>query len=257
MSANPIRLAKSALRAVRDEFKSDVRPEKDSRNYYESGPYCQIPNLSYILEEVFGQTDTGIFVEIGAYDGITYSNTYGLAVRGWHGLYIEPDPEMASKCAGNYKNFPNITTLDTAIGEPGLHEAPLYRHGPLATINPSVDEGYRSTEWAKTSLTNETLIVPVRTLDDVLSECRFERLDLLVVDTEGYETEVFQGFDIERWRPAMMIVELADTHKDFSHLNSKDRRLYLNLIQRGYVALYKDAVNTILVAQEMLKNLQI
>jgi hypothetical protein len=48
-----------------------------------------------ILAELFRLLDvsTGYFVEFGAWDGLTYSNTYLLATAGWRGCYIEGDPE--------------------------------------------------------------------------------------------------------------------------------------------------------------------
>jgi len=41
----------------------------------------------------------GFFVEAGANDGITQSNTALLArYRGWRGLLVEPVPELAARC---------------------------------------------------------------------------------------------------------------------------------------------------------------
>jgi hypothetical protein len=40
--------------------------------------------------------------------------------------------------------------------------------------------------------------------------------DLLVVDVEGKEQEVFYSFDIEEWKPKMLIIELVDNHSYFT-----------------------------------------
>ena len=40
----------------------------------------------------------GTFVEVGAFDGWSYSHTVCLAQLGWRGLYIEPVPEHAALC---------------------------------------------------------------------------------------------------------------------------------------------------------------
>ena len=45
---------------------------------YNLSPTCQIPGLDKIYEEYFGDT-LGLFVEVGAFDGESVSNTSGLA----------------------------------------------------------------------------------------------------------------------------------------------------------------------------------
>lgn len=57
--------------------------------FYPAAPYVQVPNSSFLLESVFGRTSEGLFVEVGAYDGITFSNSWGLASRGWSGILVE------------------------------------------------------------------------------------------------------------------------------------------------------------------------
>ena len=54
---------------------------------------CQIPGLDAIYDQYFGDK-IGSFVEVGAFDGMTYSNTWHLANRGWYGVYIEAHPDF-------------------------------------------------------------------------------------------------------------------------------------------------------------------
>ncbi len=75
-------------------------------------------------------------------------------------------------------------------------------------------------------LTDTVLTVRQRRLDEMLEEVRApEQFDLLSVDVEGYESEVFGGFDLERWMPGLMIVELADLHPDLTTTRAKDAEL--------------------------------
>ncbi len=46
------------------------------------------------------------FVDIGAGDGIRWSNTYALVRAGWRGLGVEYDPRRAARLARNYKYYP-------------------------------------------------------------------------------------------------------------------------------------------------------
>src|SRR5260370_33873249 len=50
--------------------------------------------------------------------------------------------------------------------------------------------------------------VPVRRLDDILTEARTPAgFDFLSVDVEGHELEVLGGFDFARWRPRLVLLE--------------------------------------------------
>ena len=55
-------------------------------------------NIDRVLAKVIGRRD-GFFVEAGANDGFTQSNTYALErFLGWTGLLIEPVPWLADLC---------------------------------------------------------------------------------------------------------------------------------------------------------------
>ena len=83
--------------------------------YYKLSKTCQIKKLSSIYEDFFGTIDNGVFVEVGAYDGESFSNTSGLADRGWSGLYIEPIKLSYENCLKRHKNN-NVKVLNNAIG---------------------------------------------------------------------------------------------------------------------------------------------
>jgi hypothetical protein len=49
--------------------------------------------------------------------------------------------------------------------------------------------------------------VPMRTLDSILAEPPPRALDFVTIDVEGGELDVLKGFDLARWRPAVVVVE--------------------------------------------------
>jgi hypothetical protein len=49
--------------------------------------------------------------------------------------------------------------------------------------------------------------VPAATLSEILERERISRLDFVTIDVEGHEAEVLKGFDLRKWRPALVIVE--------------------------------------------------
>jgi len=70
-------------------------------------------NEEEIILKYLGDS-TGTFLDIGAYDGITFSNTYELVKRGWKGIMVEASPRTFIKLQDNVKEFKNNLTLVNA-----------------------------------------------------------------------------------------------------------------------------------------------
>ena len=59
---------------------------------------------------------TGRFLDVGAADGKTFSNTYALAERGWSGVCVEASPRMAAALVKNYPDESKIEIIAAAMG---------------------------------------------------------------------------------------------------------------------------------------------
>lgn len=215
---------------------------------------CQIENLSQIYEEYFGYPSKGYFVEVGAYDGEFASNTSCLADHGWEGLYIEPIYDHYLKCLRRHdKN--NVTVANVAIGlEEG--EKIIYYGDTLTTLDKEQVERYRQIDWAQHIKFSETVCDQMR-LDTLMEKLEVPKeFDILVVDVEGKESEVFQTFDLDEWRPKMLIVELEDEHPSFQKyeiLIDKLKNLRNFIKDNGYIEIFKDHINTVFVREEFKK----
>jgi hypothetical protein len=98
---------------------------------------CQIPffrSLPELLDFVFGYKTNGVFVEVGAYDGESFSNTSGLADIGWTGHYLEPIPAYAAACAARHAGNPGVTVHGgVCIGEKDGESVSLSTAGPFTS----------------------------------------------------------------------------------------------------------------------------
>lgn len=243
-------------RAVRSRVARVIAPKiSDAPSpaaFYPSQPSCQVPNLSFLFSRFLGDRTDGSFVEVGAFDGVFVSNTWGLAERGWRGLMAEPVPALAAQCRRNHVSHPAVNVVETAIGPAGTTEVTLYVAGTLTTANSDAFEEYAGVDWAAGALTDEQITVRSQTLDELLeSEGANPDFDVLVVDVEGFEAQVFSSFDVARWRPRMMIVELVDTHPDLALTASSDAHLGRALVGAGYVVVFKDHINTVFVREDV------
>lgn len=243
-------------RGVRRRLAAAIAPKPSSPKspvsaFYPQQPTCQIHNLFHLLSKFLGERENGYFVEVGAYDGLFASNTWGLAERGWRGLLIEPVPELADACRRNYAHREGIRVAQVAIGDSNK-EIVLHLAGTLTTANTKIHQEYAGIDWARNALTANCLAVDCRTLDQVLVEHGVpQRFDLLVVDVEGFEHEVFSGLDLVVWKPKMLIVELTDTHPDINETEGEDAVLSRTVAASGYVIAYKDHINTVFVRDDV------
>lgn len=190
-------------------------------------PTCQIVNLGTFYEQVFGRGKrNGRFVEVGAFDGIIYSNVWGLAMMGWKGIAIEPMPENCGKLREIYAHFPNVVIEPIGCSGPGVTTLTMF----------SEREGSRLQE-PENPRGVPVINVPVEPLDDVLRRNQWlPDFELLVIDTEGHEENVLQGFSMETWRPKLVIIEMC-WQRD---------RLY-EVFKEHYDILSEDGLNTLFV----------
>lgn len=245
------RISKAARRRLATLVSPDKVPLTPMPTWYPQQRACQIPELWFLFERFFGTREHGQFVEIGANDGVYVSNTWGLAVRGWQGLMAEPVADLAEACRANHANHSGISVVTTAVGIHGQREVELSVAGPLSTASQHTYNEYQHLDWVSTHAAPTSVKVPCTTLDELLRVHGVPLgFDLLVIDVEGFETEVMSAFDLDRWRPTMIIIELADAHPDLVSTASKDHEIARTISASGYEIAYKDSINTVFVTSE-------
>ena len=222
---------------------------------------CKIPNLSEIYSKFFGYPSKGTFVEVGASDGKYQSNTSGLIKHGWKGIYIEPIPWMFNSIVENYK-----------------HHTAIFENVSIGTKNKEVlfyDDNTRSTCDLKYQQLNniatnrikfDTVRVPQVTLDFILfKNSIYKNFELLVVDANSSTEDVFNSFNIQEYKPKLIVCCLykrgytyyEDFFKKLSSANYVALRDYANqlletnirvtdnIIKSGYEINYSNDIYTV------------
>ncbi len=208
---------------------------------YKLSETCQINNLDSIYLKYFGYHSKGTFVEVGAYDGESYSNTSCLADIGWSGLYIDPIIEHCLYCSQRH-HANNVSVVNCSIGS-DEGEIEIYAHGALSTSN--LDH----LKWLKNNKVEKNICRQYR-LENILTKFKIRpEFDVLVVDVEGNEYDVFNSFDLNFWNPKMIIIELVDDHPEFDtfDISNIHRNLRSKIKQSNYLEVYRDLINTIFV----------
>lgn len=152
---------------------------------------------------LFAGKRDGFFVEAGAFDGISYSTTYALECVGWNGLLVEALPEPARQCRMRrpYSRVVHAALVERgATGEAEFTVTEDQYGGMLSYLNTTAQH-----QAATAALKKTTVRVPVACLDDLMAPD--QRVDLAALDLEGGERPALDGFDLDRHRPRLMIIE--------------------------------------------------
>jgi len=231
-----------------------------SEENYKVSATCQVNGLNEIYKKYFGYPSEGFFVEVGAFDGESFSNTSCLADHGWSGIYVEPVEEHYEACLRRHDKNDDIAVVQCAIGSTDK-VIDLYVGGPLTTSDPEQVKRYSEIDWAQHIPFSKRTEVEQVTLDELLDYFDLEpgQVDLVTVDVEGREADVFEGFSLGEWAPKMLIVELEDEHESFQKYQDHvavHRELREKIVNTGYVEIYKDHINTIFVHEKYYQDIE-
>jgi FkbM family methyltransferase len=157
------------------------------------------------LDRHFAGKRGGFFVDVGAYDGVNLSNSFHFEQLGWTGVLVEPDPDNAARCRDSR---PGSRTFQCAVVDsPDITEITFHQvtdAGVFSTTNLSDDHARRLANMGRSA---RSFQVAARTLDSILSEVDAPPIDFVSIDVEGAEMDVLNGFDIQRWKPEIVVVE--------------------------------------------------
>jgi FkbM family methyltransferase len=150
----------------------------------------------WLNEKFFKNKEKGVFVEVGANDGVTFSNTYFFETNlKWTGLCIEPIPKTFEVLKKNRKchcvwgcAYSKVCRVPFKCIE-GYSEM---LSGIATTYDPRHEQRIQS-ESKQHGCTEKTIQVPAYKLGDLLAQYKMKNIDYISIDTEGSELEVLQG----------------------------------------------------------------
>jgi FkbM family methyltransferase len=163
----------------------------------------------------FGESYKGTFLEAGANDPKSLSQTYLLEQQGWSGVLVEPIPRC---CEALRRERPRSRVFQNALGAPGQRgklrlripdgTTELAHALPDGTAN--ADEAHAAEvglRRAKPTARDEVIEAEFITLDEVLKQAGITQLDFMSLDLEGFELPALQGLDFNRIKPRLIIIE--------------------------------------------------
>ncbi len=186
-----------------------------------------------ILSRIFRGRRHGVCVEVGAYDGTTFSNTLYFESIGWRVVLVEPNAELCRLIRQRRKARLFECAASSSRGRITLHVGP-----PGTAEYATVESAGALVERTGIPCSQlSQMEVDCRSLDEIVGEAGLEgsHIDFISIDVEGHELAVLQGFSIDKYRPRLLIVE------DNSSFRDSAVRRYLR--QLGYVRFLRTGCN--------------
>ncbi|MBU3740818.1 MAG: FkbM family methyltransferase [Candidatus Kapabacteria bacterium] len=183
------------------------------------------------------------FMLIGANDGVMADHVYDHASRyRWHGVAVEPVPSFFRALRAHYAGLP-VQLLNIAVhhqeramrlyyidAEKGRH-LPAWARGVGSFDRNQVVQATAELPDAASCITS--IDVPCRTLDEIVSESALPRVDIIVVDVEGYDHEVVSRIRFDEWKTHTVVFE-------YKHIPTPLLDDLLSLLQRHGFSVQRD-----------------
>jgi FkbM family methyltransferase len=186
-----------------------------------------------------------VFVEIGANDGEQHDHLRPMILeREWRGVMVEPVPYVFDRLVSNYGRIDRVTLENAAIADrdgrlPFYHLAPVtnYRREGLPQWYDGIGSFSREAVLDHARLIPDIAdrlvetLVPALTFDSLCAKHGLDVVDLVLIDTEGYDYEILQHIDFATHRPVLVGYE-------HYHLTREDRDAALTRMRdAGYETL--------------------
>lgn len=162
-----------------------------------------------VILEYFKDASTGTFIDIGANEGQTFSNTRALALRGFFGVLVEPSPSAFKKLKTLYDGHKGIYLYQVAINDHN-GKAILQESGPLCS---SSDIGLVSTfhneEMDRFKRTVSYTPVEVKTFrwKTFLNRLTIKEFSFVSIDAEGSDLTILQQMDLGALKTQCVCIE--------------------------------------------------
>lgn len=159
------------------------------------------------------------FIQIGSNDGEQLDHLrQAILNSNWQGVMIEPVPYVFRRLEKNYGGLKRLRLVNVAIAD---------RNGQMPFWHlRQAGDGESLPQWydALGSFRREVVLkhrdmlpdleerivcseVPARTFSSLCDDMAVDQVDLIQMDTEGYDFEIIRNIDFARFRPRLVIYE--------------------------------------------------
>lgn len=162
--------------------------------------YSQYNQDKWLHKNLFPNKNNGIFVEVGADDGVHNSNTLFFEELGWTGVCIEPSHERFKALKQNRTCICENVAIDSKEGVVEFMDISGYGRGLSGIVDKYCEAHKNRVENEikhKDCKGHQVIKVKTQRLDVILKENNITRVDFCSIDTEGSEYDVISSLDFD------------------------------------------------------------
>jgi FkbM family methyltransferase len=162
-------------------------------------PYPQ--PWEYVLQTITEKIDDGVYVDVGANDGLIVSNTaYMEFDMGWRGICIEPNPNAFKRLINNRNCIKYNCCISDVDCELEFLSVTGYAEMLSCIKSQASNEHINriNSEILKNGGSVENIIVKSVKLQKILDDNNLYKIDYLSIDTEGSELSVLNSIDFDK-----------------------------------------------------------
>ena len=153
------------------------------------------------------KVNDGIFLELGACDGLLYSNTMFFEKSlGFKGILIEPVKNFYDKLVNNR---PTNILYNLAISN-NVQDVEILERGAVSGIKKHMADSFVN-NWHKHSKITK---IKTKKLSDIFEEKNINYIDFFSLDVEGGELDVLNTIDFSKIEMYLICIELDNHNED-------------------------------------------
>jgi FkbM family methyltransferase len=190
-----------------------------------------------VLARIFEGMDKGFYIDIGAHHPQRFSNTMYFYKRGWRGINIDATP---GSMAPFIIERPEDINLEFPVSEKDqVLTYYIFNESALNTFSVALADEYSKNGNYKIL---SRISLETRTLESILNENipEQQQISFLSIDVEGFDFNVLNSNDWEKYRPLIVLIECLDFEVN-TFIKSE---LYKFMCEKGY-GFYCKTVNTV------------
>jgi len=162
--------------------------------------YSQNNEQEHILQ-YFADKSIGHFLDIGAYDGITFSNTRSLVELGWSGVMVEPSPDSFLNLCKLYSENSRVILVNVALSlKSGINTFHCTHGDAISTVN--CESHLR--KWSGANF--QSFFINTLSTKDFFEKFG-TNYDFINIDVEGNNLDILSSVLSLGVRPKLMCVE--------------------------------------------------